>query len=66
MVLPSDHDLLRRYARDDDHAAFAEVVRRYIGLVYAAARRQTRFACSSTPHYQRREFRHSPKKVPWH
>ena len=42
MVLPSDHDLLRRYARDDDHAAFAELVRRYIGLVYAAARRQTR------------------------
>ena len=42
MALPSDHDLLRRYARDDDHAAFAELVRRYIGLVYAAARRQTR------------------------
>ena len=41
-MLPSDHDLLRRYARDDDHAAFAELVRRYIGLVYAAARRQTR------------------------
>ena len=42
MVAPGDDDLLTRYARDDDHAAFAELVRRYIGLVYAAARRQTR------------------------
>ena len=41
-MLPSDHELLRRYARDGDHAAFAQIVRRYVGLVYAAARRQTR------------------------
>src|SRR5688500_3675350 len=42
MLLPTDDDLLKRYAREDDHDAFAELVRRYIGLVYAAARRQTR------------------------
>jgi RNA polymerase sigma factor (sigma-70 family) len=40
----SDHDLLRRYVRHDDHDAFAELVRRYISLVHAAARRQTRDA----------------------
>ncbi len=45
MYSPVDnHDdaLLRRFARNEDHDAFAELVRRYIGLVYAAARRQTR------------------------
>jgi RNA polymerase sigma factor (sigma-70 family) len=42
MAFASDHELLDRYARDDDHAAFAEVVRRYVAFVYSAARRQTR------------------------
>ena len=35
-----DGDLLRRFARDRDEAAFAEVVQRHAGLVHAAARRQ--------------------------
>jgi RNA polymerase sigma factor (sigma-70 family) len=38
---PADRELLTRYVRADDHDAFAEIVRRYVGLVYAAARRQT-------------------------
>jgi RNA polymerase sigma factor (sigma-70 family) len=37
-----DSDLLRRYAADGSEAAFAELVRRRIGLVYAVALRQTR------------------------
>jgi RNA polymerase sigma factor (sigma-70 family) len=36
----SDAVLLRRYLGDGDEAAFAEVVRRYVGLVYHAALRQ--------------------------
>ncbi len=36
----SDAVLLRRYLDDGDEAAFAEVVRRYLGLVYHAALRQ--------------------------
>ncbi len=38
----SDHDLLRRYARTGDQAAFAELVTRHLNLVYSAARRQVR------------------------
>lgn len=38
----SDHDLLRDYARDAAESAFAELVRRYLNLVYSSARRQTR------------------------
>lgn len=38
----SDHELLRRYASDGSQAAFAELVRRYVDLVYSAARRQVR------------------------
>lgn len=36
----SDSELLHRYSRDADQAAFAELIRRRIGAVYAAARRQ--------------------------
>jgi RNA polymerase sigma factor (sigma-70 family) len=42
LVLLEDSDLLRRYAADGLEAAFAELVRRRIGLVYAVALRQTR------------------------
>lgn len=40
--MTDDAELLRRYGRDRDEAAFAEVVRRRVDLVYAAAMRQTR------------------------
>jgi RNA polymerase sigma factor (sigma-70 family) len=36
-----DCELLRRYADERDEAAFEEIVRRHIGLVYQAALRQT-------------------------
>ena len=36
----SDHDLLQRYARTGDQAAFTELVARHLNLVYSAARRQ--------------------------
>src|SRR5436189_6158722 len=39
---PEDSELLRRYAREGSEAAFAELVRRRIGLVYSVALRQTR------------------------
>ena len=39
---PSDLHLLDRYARHGDEAAFAEVVRRHLNLVHAAALRQVR------------------------
>jgi RNA polymerase sigma factor (sigma-70 family) len=42
LALLEDSDLLRRYADDGSQAAFAELVRRRIGLVYAVALRQTR------------------------
>ena len=35
-----DGALLLRFARERDEAAFAEIVRRHLGLVYAAALRQ--------------------------
>lgn len=38
----SDHDLLQRYARTGDQAAFTELVARHLNLVYSAARRQVR------------------------
>ncbi len=38
----TDHDLLSRYARENSQAAFAELVARYVNLVYSAARRQLR------------------------
>lgn len=40
----SDRELLRRYVRLTDHEAFAELVRRYIAFVHAAAVRQTQDA----------------------
>jgi RNA polymerase sigma factor (sigma-70 family) len=36
-----DAELLRRYSRQHDERAFAEVVQRHLGLVYAAALRRT-------------------------
>ncbi|MEO5961478.1 MAG: sigma-70 family RNA polymerase sigma factor, partial [Opitutaceae bacterium] len=35
----SDSDLLARYVRDRDQAAFAEIVQRHLDLVYSVARR---------------------------
>src|SRR5437773_9670716 len=35
-----DHQLLRRYANDGSEAAFAELVSRYVNLVYSAALRR--------------------------
>jgi RNA polymerase sigma factor (sigma-70 family) len=37
-----DSELLRRYAEEGSEAAFAELVRRRVGLVYSVALRQTR------------------------
>jgi serpin B len=37
--MPPDPDLLRRYADDRDETAFAELVRRHLGLVHATALR---------------------------
>jgi RNA polymerase sigma factor (sigma-70 family) len=36
----SDEDLLRQYAREGSDAAFRELVRRHVNLVYSAAKRQ--------------------------
>ncbi len=38
---PSDGDLLKRFARDGDESAFAEIVRRYHGLVMSVCQRIT-------------------------
>src|SRR5688572_8802436 len=38
----SDAELLRQYARSRSEAAFAELVRRHVGLVYGSALRQVR------------------------
>lgn len=38
--MPTDPELLRRYAVEKSEPAFAELVRRHIGLVYAVALRQ--------------------------
>ncbi len=37
----TDAELLQRYARDRDEKAFAELVRRHLGVVYGAALRRT-------------------------
>ena len=37
----SDQDLLERYVKQRDDAAFAEIVRRHAPMVYGAALRQT-------------------------
>ncbi len=36
-----DDQLLNRYVREGDEAAFAELVRRYVDMVYSAALRLT-------------------------
>ncbi|MBI3192422.1 MAG: sigma-70 family RNA polymerase sigma factor, partial [Pedosphaera parvula] len=40
--MTSDLELLKRYTRDRAEDAFAELVRRHLGLVYSAALRQVR------------------------
>ncbi|MDO8542359.1 MAG: hypothetical protein Q7S40_18120 [Opitutaceae bacterium] len=40
MLTETDAELLRRFAREQLEAAFAEVVRRHVGLVYSVALRQ--------------------------
>ncbi|MBI3851288.1 MAG: sigma-70 family RNA polymerase sigma factor [Verrucomicrobia bacterium] len=39
-MTPNDSELLRRYVRDRSEAAFAELVRRHLDLVYSSALRQ--------------------------
>jgi RNA polymerase sigma factor (sigma-70 family) len=39
--MSTDAELLKRYARDRDERAFAELVQRHLGVVYAAALRRT-------------------------
>jgi RNA polymerase sigma factor (sigma-70 family) len=39
--MPTDAELLQRYARDRDERAFAELVQRHLGVVYGAALRRT-------------------------
>ena len=41
MTDASDMDLVRRFARDHSEAAFTELVRRHLNLVYSIARRCT-------------------------
>ena len=43
-MIPSDEDLLREYASNGSNAAFSELVRRHLNLVYSAARRQVNSA----------------------
>ena len=40
----SDEDLLRQFASDSSNVAFTELVRRYLSLVYSAAKRQVQSA----------------------
>src|SRR5438874_1386328 len=40
MQAPDDHGLLRQYLASGDDAAFAQLQRRYVPLVYSAAMRQ--------------------------
>ncbi len=42
MLTMHDRDLLRDFAHGDSEAAFAELVRQHVGLVYSAALRQVR------------------------
>src|SRR5688572_61128 len=39
--MPTDAELLQRYARERDERAFAELVQRHLGMVYGAALRRT-------------------------
>src|SRR5262245_22795497 len=42
MMMASDLDLLRQYARENSEEAFAALVQRHLDLVYSAALRQVR------------------------
>jgi RNA polymerase sigma factor (sigma-70 family) len=39
--MPTDAEMLRRYVRERDHHAFAELVQRHLGVVYGAALRRS-------------------------
>ena len=48
----SDRELLRRFAADHDHGAFAELVRRHAGPVYAVCWRELRHAHDAEDAFQ--------------
>ena len=49
---PSDRELLRRFAADHDHGAFAELVRRHAGPVYGICWRELRHAYDAEDAFQ--------------
>ena len=57
-----DQELLKRYARDGDEAAFTELVERYIGMVFGTAHR--RIGARGTVSRRRRLSRTSSQSWP--